>query len=243
MKVTDGTEGPTNKDVPRSKGTTAEQQQPVVKDSKSGEADPGANGTADMTSSSSGGEDQEYNRSLNGSASPTTMVINGSNNNTGENGGTSSDKENSKPSRKGGNKKAKSSAKTSKSNRSSEERTTVKVTNGVNNKGDAADGSAGDDETEANESEGNKKENADAKAEEAEDVFYVHDAGLTIKIVAPGAEPFEIQVKATTIVFLSFFFSVQEVRILINDSRIRKQVNDIHVIQVDLLRISCEFKG
>lgn len=34
----------------------------------------------------------------------------------------------------------------------------------------------------------------------AEDVYYVHDSGLTIKIIAPGAEPFEIQVSSTEIV-------------------------------------------
>lgn len=33
-----------------------------------------------------------------------------------------------------------------------------------------------------------------------EDVYYVHDAGLTIKIIAPAAEPFEIQVSSTEIV-------------------------------------------
>lgn len=34
----------------------------------------------------------------------------------------------------------------------------------------------------------------------AEDVYYVHDSGLTIKIIAPAAEPFEIQVSSTEIV-------------------------------------------
>ncbi|CAL8134648.1 unnamed protein product [Orchesella dallaii] len=43
--------------------------------------------------------------------------------------------------------------------------------------------------------EGSKGEDASQ-----EDVYYVHDSGLTIKIVAPGAEPFEIQVSSTEIV-------------------------------------------
>ncbi|XP_021944435.1 clustered mitochondria protein homolog isoform X3 [Folsomia candida] len=36
------------------------------------------------------------------------------------------------------------------------------------------------------------------KGDNPEDVFYVHDTGLTIKIVAPGAEPFEIQVAVSS---------------------------------------------
>lgn len=69
--------------------------------------------------------------------------------------------------------------------------------NGNNNEeeeanGEGAGGSDGDGK------EGGKDK--DPPIVVAEDVYYVHDSGLTIKIIAPAAEPFEIQVSSTEIV-------------------------------------------
>lgn len=50
------------------------------------------------------------------------------------------------------------------------------------------------DNSEKNDNGGAAPKETEEKTDLGEDVFYVHDAGLTIKIVAPGAEPFEIQV-------------------------------------------------
>lgn len=56
-------------------------------------------------------------------------------------------------------------------------------------KGDSATATSSDEGDDAKD-----KALDSSKGESQDDVFYVHDSGLTIKIVAPGAEPFEIQV-------------------------------------------------
>lgn len=71
--------------------------------------------------------------------------------------------------------------------RNSEER------NGVNSNNTATT-SSDESEDVKDKGEDGDGDASKASADGHEDVFYVHDTGLTIKIMAPGAEPFEIQV-------------------------------------------------
>lgn len=83
----------------------------------------------------------------------------------------------------------------------SEEMNGVNGVNGVNGTGAPTSSDESEDSKDPKDLTDSKEKGADSGSEQetkgtepAEDVFYVHDTGLTIKIVAPGAEPFEIQV-------------------------------------------------
>ena len=218
MKVTDGAESPTNTKASRKVPDLAI---PPLKDPLEG------NGHGMDASSSSSGEDVEVhegdmNGSINGLTtppSPNDEVVNGQN-------GTTSDKENSKPLKKGSSKKSKSAAaaKNSRSNRSSEERNGSKPTNGAKDE---------EEECEKMESESVPK---DSEGKELpEDVYYVHDAGLTIKIVAPAAEPFEIQVRQLRrklrLIICCLFCQLYVVFIILSFCNFQLQVSSSEIVQ------------
>jgi len=192
MKVTDGTESPHEKvyKLPESSSpgelkTSSGEECVPTKDATMN------NGIGTDGSSSSGGEDHES--SVNGSSSapsPVEELTNGQSSSL-ENG--TSDKENFKPARNTSSKKRKSANKNSR-NSSTPENTTA--TNSSDSKSDLPNAESAKKSVENGEVEKSENEDGskDGKTESSDDVFYVHDAGLTIKIMAPGAETFEIQV-------------------------------------------------
>jgi hypothetical protein len=206
MKVTDGCDSSGSNNNGSSRKKLVEQRKAPGIDHRStvGEvttANLNGNGGLSEDTSSSGSEDSEtLECSLNNesSSSPHSGINGGLADDSSQGRNGSSDKENSKPlittkdktsSKKN---KANGSSKASKNSRNSEERNGLKSTSTTSS---ANDTSAETEDDSTKENDGTEESpNGDEKQDPADDVLYVHDTGLTIKIVSPGSEPFEIQV-------------------------------------------------
>jgi len=184
MKVTDGCNSSSNGNSKKKLlDQSSERKVPDLEpcDTENGNGHHGA--MSEDTNSSSGSEDSETqdcaitnnDSTHNGNSEDATEVRNGL-----------SDKENSNPSKSKSKKSKGSSNKSLKNTRNSEERNGVNTAKSANNEETPEESVDGSEEAAAN---------AEGKPDSAEDVYYVHDTGLTIKIVSPGSEPFDIQVR------------------------------------------------